>query len=191
MSPAFSARFSSSRTAPEKPPCSKSCTSPRKASLMRSHTRAKKSAMPPTLLDPATTSPATTAASTPKMRMAGRMVAISPPSVMPAALSPMRRRAKPALAAMTAPTSATTAPAPTTKAAKARFTGAGSCRNTLSTAFTTSTTIVTSGLKTCANGSPATMARVSSEPARSCFCPSKVLSICSRKRAAVPPAFSN
>ena len=73
----------------------------------------------------------------------------------------------------------------------ARFTGAGSWRKTPSTAFTTSTTIVTSGLKTCAKGSPATMASVSIDPWRSFFCPSKVLSICSRKRAAVPPAFSN
>jgi hypothetical protein len=35
------------------------------------------------------------------------------------------------------------------------------------------------------------MARVSSEPERSCFWPSNVLSICSRKFAAVPPACSN
>ena len=140
--------FSSSRTAPEKPPCSKSCFSPLKKSWTFSQTFLVKSPMPPRFFLKATTKPAITAASRPTIRMAGSSVAMMPPMLMPSALKPIARSAMPALAVMTAPMSATIAPAATTKPAKAFFTPAGMARMNLRSALSASTTAVTTGLST-------------------------------------------
>lgn len=74
-----------------------------------------------------------------------------------------------AFAAMAAPTTLMIAPAPTKNAASPFFTVAGIARTNSRKPLSASITVARIGLNTCANGSPSTIASVSSDPRRSRF----------------------